>query len=398
MRAFAVAFLADYFVSWMGGASLLGFVVNGVMRAAAAQNTRVHVLLSAQQLPEALRREVRDFLPLPRAQLDAEGPLACLLDNLPALELVLFYRDLDATLDALGVDVIGPTGQDLGTQQRRPWFAYVPDFQHQHLPRFFTQRERQSRDGQFRALLENSAGLFVNSGTVVADLERFYGAAARSARVLRLPQVYPDLDGAFGDREAEVRTRYGLARPYLLSCSQRWLHKQHEVLVAAFAEHRARNPRSALQLVFTGERSDYRDPAYADAVDALVAELGLTEHVRHVGLVPRADQLQLIRGARALLQASLFEGGPGASGTLEAALLGVPVVASDIGANRELQFGQFRFFEAGQPKALARELERFEGEGVEAARREPVFDAEQIEFLRLASGLQTIAALRSAAA
>lgn len=397
MRPFSVAFLADYFVSWMGGATLLGFVVDGVMRAAEAQNTRVHLLLSAQQLPEALRREVRDFLPLPRAQLNAEGPLACLLDNLPALDVVLFYRDLDATLDALGVDVIGPTGQDLGTQQRRPWFAYLPDFQHQYLPRFFTQRERQFRDGQFRALLENSTGLFVNSGTVVADLERFYGGAARSARVLRLPQMYPDLSGALDEREAEVRARYGLERPFLLSCSQRWLHKQHEVLVAAFAEHRARHPGSALQLVFTGERSDYRDPTYADAVDALVAELGLAEHVRHVGLVPRADQLQLIGAARALLQASLFEGGPGASGTLEAALLGVPIVASDIGANRELQFGNSRFFEAGQPKALARELARFEDAGADAVRREAVFDAEQIEYLRLASGLQTIGALRSVA-
>ncbi len=395
MPAFSVAFLADYFVSWMGGATLLGFVVDGVMRAAEAQNTRVHLLMSAQQLPEVLRREVRDFLAVPRAQLPAQGPLGCLLDNLPALEVVLFYRDLDATLDALGVDVIGPSGQDLGAHQRRPWFAYLPDFQHQHLPRYFTQRERQQRDGHFRALVENSAGVFVNSGTVVADIERFYGGAARQARVLRLPQLYPDLAGARAGREAEVRARYGLARPFLLSCSQRWLHKQHEVLVAAFAEHRARHPRSELQLVFTGERSDYRDPAYADAVDALVAELGLAEHVRHVGLVPRADQLQLIGAARAVLQASLFEGGPGASGTLEAALLGVPVVASDIGANRELQFGRFRFFEAGQPKALARELARLESGDV--TERVPVFDVEQIEFLRLASGLQTIGALRSVA-
>jgi len=393
MRPFSVAFLADYFVSWMGGATLLGFAVNGVMRAAEAQNTRVHVLMSAQQLPEALRREVRDFLPVPRAQLAAEGPLGCLLDNLPALDVVLFYRDLDTTLEALGVDVIGPTGQDLGTGRRRPWFAYLPDFQHQHLPSFFTQRERQQRDSHFRALLENSAGVFVNSGTVVADIERFYGGAARKARVLRLPQVYPDLAAALDDRAVAVRARYGLARPFLLSCSQRWLHKQHEVLVAAFAEHRARHPDSALQLVFTGERSDYRDPTYADAVDALVAQLGVSEHVRHIGLVPRADQLQLIRSARALLQASLFEGGPGASGTLEAALLGVPVVASDIAANRELQFGQFRFFEAGNAKSLARELARFDGD--DAAARAPVFDAEQIEFLRLASGLQTIGALRS---
>lgn len=395
MRPIAIAFLADYYISWMGGANILGFLLNGVFRAAAAQNATVHVLLRASNLPEAVQHEVRDFLPIGRAQISANGPLRCLLDNVPSLETVLFYKDLPATLDALQVDVIGPTGENLGGASSRPWFAYIPDFQHQHLPHFFSQRERLQRDAHFRALTENSAGIFVNSATVAADIQRFYAGAAKTRRIHRFPQVFPDVSSALDDRRAAVLAQYGIRGPYLLSCSQRWLHKQHELILGAFAEFRSRHPDSPLRLVFTGERSDYRNPAYAAAVESLVEQFGLADHVLHVGLIPRVDQLQLIAGARALVQASLFEGGPGASGTLEAALLGTPIIASDIEANRELAFGRFRFFDAQRSSALAAALDALNGD--EAQRSAP-FDHEQIEFLTTASGLQTLAALRSALA
>lgn len=397
MKPIGIAILADFYVSWMGGANILGFMLGGMLRAAAAQNASVHLLLNARQLPAAMHNDVRDFLPIAAAKLNTDGPLRCLLDNLPDLPQVLFYKDLAATLGVLKVDVIGPCGDNLGADFVRPWFAYVPDFQHQYLPHFFSQAERIRRDTHIRSQIENAAGVFVNSATVGADIERFYSGAARGKPIHRLPQVYPDVAGGFEDRRAQTMLRYQQAAPYLLSCSQRWMHKQHEFILAGFAEFVRNHPASPLQLLFTGEPGDHRDPGYAPAVEALVDQLGLRPRVRHLGLVPRADQLQLIAGAQAVVQASQFEGGPGASGTLEAALLGTTILASDIAANRELAFGHTRFFDGQRSNTVAAAIAAL-GEPRDEPHRHRPFDLEQIEFLSTASGLQTIAALRAALA
>lgn len=393
MRAFSVAMLGDYFTSWMGGANFLGFMFNGMLQAAPSQHATVHLLMRHTNLPEALQREVKDFLPLRREQLNTAGPLKCLLDNVPQITHVLFYRDLPATLDALQIDVIGPTGDNLGSNFSRPWFAYLPDFQHQYLTRFFSQRDRVQRDQHFRTLVENSHGVFVNSAAVVSDVQRFYAGAAQSQRIYRFPQMLADVSvGREGI--AQAQDRLGIGRhPYLISCSQRWLHKQHELVIGAFAEFIDAHPQSPLHLVFTGEKTDYRNPAYAQAVQALIERFGLQDRIHDLGLIDRVDQLRLIAGARALVQASLFEGGPGASGSMEAALLGTTVLASDIDANRELPFGRLKFFDRQRSSALAELIGQLPSD-------EQVHDVpyaeEHIEFLTTAGGLQLLAALRSA--
>jgi len=397
LKRLGIALLADWYCGWMGGANILASLLNGLLRAAPVQNAQVHVLMNASTLPQPLREQVVDFLPVPTSSLGVDGPLRCLVDGVPSLPHLLFYRDLRATLDVLGVDVIGPCGQDLGKEFPRPWFAYIPDFQHQYLPHFFTQADRIAREREFRAKVENAAGVFVNSATVAADIARFYPAAARATRIIRFPTAYPDVRSGFVDRRAEVLARHRQSAPYLLSCSQRWMHKQHEFVLSGYAEYLRSNPDSPLELLFTGEREDHRDPGYGRAVEELIGTLGLSTRVRHLGMVAREDQLQLIAGARALVQASLFEGGPGASGTFEAALLGTPVLASDIEPNRELHVGRTLLFDAQRTATLARLIATVDGEPDTAGREAP-FDAEQIEFLQIASGITTIAAMRGAVA
>lgn len=395
MRPFTVAFIADFYVGWMGGASLLGFMLGGVLRAAPRHGAQVHVLLTDRVLPEAVRQQLPATVAVPAAQFSGGGPLGCLVAALPEGAQLVVYKDLRTTLDALQVDVVGPSGFNLGTDLGRPWFAYIPDFQHQYLAEYFTQAERLGRDANFRTLVENAAGVFVVSATVAADIARFYPAASRSKRILRFPQLYPDVSPAFTDQRAETLARLGLRAPFVLSCSQRWLHKQHELIVAGFAELLQSQPDSPLHLVFTGETRDHRDPGLAARVEALIDSLGLRHRVHHLGLVARTDQLQLVAAAHALVTASRFEGGAGASGILEAALLGTPIVASDIEPHRELGFGRAVYFDVARSRALADALLSLGAPTVGVA-RVPLLDAQQMELLLSASGLQTLMALRAA--
>jgi glycosyltransferase involved in cell wall biosynthesis len=396
-----VAFLADYFVSWMGGAQLLANILNCLASVAPSQGVRVEVLMHARAIGKENDESLGDFLRVDLAGLRASGPFQCLVEG-TALREIVFYRDLGRACAALGVRVIGPTGENLGRDFPLPWFGYVPDFQHQYLTHFFSQDERLFRDRQFRQVVENAWGVYVTSGAAAGDVERFYPGPARQRQVLRLPVALPRLD-AIADLGA-VTAAYGLQRPFFLSCSQRWLHKQHPLVLEAFATVVRRNPSWPLDLVFTGETSDHRDPGYSARVDARIHELGIADRVRVLGLVPRDHQLALVRLALAVVQASLFEGQAGASGTLEAALLGTRIIASDIATNRELAFGRQRYFDAASAEGLAGHLEAVVREVAASGSAEAdiaaalPFDESGRQLLAMASGLQLISTLRAAAA
>jgi glycosyltransferase involved in cell wall biosynthesis len=399
MRPLSVAFLADHYVGWMGGAHLLANLLNCVNSVAANQSVRVTVLMDMRGLGAAVPPGTGNLLSVEVANLRVAGPLQCLLDTTRTTHIV-FYRDLRAAVQELGVQVIGPTAINLGTDFPIPWFGYICDFQHQYLADLFSQQERVQRDQLFRSLVENATGVFVTSATAAVDLERFYPAAAKAKQVLRMPTAMPDL--ADVTPPAAALARYGLARPFFLSCSQRWMHKQHPLILRAFAEMVAPNPQMPLDLVFTGDTSDYRDPAYSGRVDELIAALGLTDRVHVLGQVPRADQLALIRSTLAVVQASLFEGQAGASGTMEAALLGTRIIASDIATNRELPFGRMRFFAADSASALAAQMAAVVAESpAGAAAGLPVdatpFDDPSRQLLEMASGLNLLATLRAVA-
>ncbi len=129
------------------------------------------------------------------------------------------------------------------------------------------------------------------------------------------------------ERRAEVASRYGIERPYLLCVSNIEPKKNLAATVEAFASAR-RKARLPHRLVLAGGKSwGARD------VEAAIA--GLAPGIVHrTGYVEQRDVPALIAGADALLMWSLVEGF-GLS-ALEAMACGTPVICSDRGALPEV--------------------------------------------------------------
>lgn len=398
MKPLSIAFLADHYVGWMGGAHLLANVLNCVNSVAANQSVRVTVLMDMRALGGVADQTPGNLLHVDVGTLKVSGPLQCLLDT-TRIGQIVFYKDLRRAVAELAIQVVAPSSINLGTDFPIPWFGYICDFQHQYLPHLFNQQERIQRDVLFRSLVENATGVFVTSATAATDVERFYPAAARSKPVLRMPTALPDISTVSAPEV--VSGTYGIERPYFLSCSQRWLHKQHPVILRAFASLIDQDPNMPADLVFTGDTSDYRDPTYSAQVDALIVSLGIAGRVHVLGQIPRSDQLALIRSALALVQASLFEGQAGASGMMEAGLMGTRMIASDLGTNRELPFGRTSYFPVDDTAGLAARMagviadRAAAGPSAHPAAAIP-FDEPSRQLLEMASGLNLLASLRSA--
>ena len=176
-------------------------------------------------------------------------------------------------------------------------------------------------------------------------------AAAAAPRALGLPvtiipsAVESDPPDPAGVRD--LQTRFGLAgRRVLVTAAALSPEKDPLTLIEALAILRQDHPE--VLCLHCGAEG-----AAADAARARVAELGLADHYRLAGFLPRVtDALAL---AEAYVSSSRFE----ALGTsvLDACLAGLPVVATDVGGHREiLAPDRGLLTPAGDAAALAQQL------------------------------------------
>ena len=107
-------------------------------------------------------------------------------------------------------------------------------------------------------------------------------------------------------------------------------------------------------VVCTGWQGDYRDPGYFDRQQDWIRRHRLERRIRILGLLSRADQVQLIRRAAAVLQPSLFEGW--SLLVEDARALGKRIYLSDIPVHREQAPSNASFFPAGRADLLAEQI------------------------------------------
>lgn len=214
---------------------------------------------------------------------------------------------------------------------------WIPDLQHRRLRGTFSRTERLKRELAFIRFAVPARRIVVSSEAVRRDAARAYPPFGRKLRVLRFTTVVPP--ELTETDPAEMLARYGLEPGYLFLPNQFWKHKNHAVAFAVAAE-------LDRVLVCTGATDDHRDPGYFQQLTQ-----DLPGNVRILGVVPRTDYLQLLRGAAAVVQPSRFEGW--SSVVEDARAFGKPIALSDIAVHREQNPRGAHFFDPDEPAALA---------------------------------------------
>lgn len=254
---------------------------------------------------------------------------------------------------SVNADIVFPTMLPLGSS-RVAHVGYLFDFQHRHIPEMFPARIRRNRDLRFAKIAADADAVIVNSKAVAKDAEVFLNLSSES--ILTIPYTPHAHPWWFDVKPAEVQRRYGIGAHYLLISNHFWKHKDHATALQAFALLRQDYPDMDLHLALTGDPVDHRDPRHYSKLVAISRALGITDSTHFLGLIPKRDQLALLRGCATLLQPTRFEGGPGGGSVYEAIGLGVPAVVSDIPVNLEIDQGDIRFFKTGDAADLARHV------------------------------------------
>lgn len=234
-----------------------------------------------------------------------------------------------------------------------PQICWIPDFQHVYRPDFFSVEERQNRDRHFARIMAEAARVVVSNQCSYADAVRFYPEARHKLAMLPFT-MYLGQDWRRADARQVVR-KYDLPQKFLLFPSQLWKHKNHDTVFRAIYLLHERGIDDAV-LVCTGFEHDSRFPNYAIELREFLATHRLKAAVRMLGLLPRPDQVQLMRAASALVQPSLFEGWSAV--VEEGRSLGKLIFASDIPMHREQLAERVHLFPPTSAEALADLLAR----------------------------------------
>lgn len=247
------------------------------------------------------------------------------------------------------VDVVFP--HPIREQEDRT-ISWIPDFQELHLGYFFSDDEIARRRDHHRRRFA-TAGLIVSSQDVRNDVDRFYPGECNRIAVVR----FASFDSFDPGKVDETRAKYGLPDRYIFCANQVWLHKNHILVLRAVALLKSMGVD--VSMVFTGNEVDYRVAGYAAYLKQQAREWDILDRVHFLGFIPRGEQLCLMKGARYIVQPSLFEGW---STVIEdAKSMGQFVVASDLEVHKEQLTEACRFFSRHDPLALAEVIQELEG-------------------------------------
>lgn len=351
--------LGHTFVNWAGGLDFVRMVTSSLQ--ATSEPLELHLLLPIDGPWFHTRTRLRAWRDSLRSSPVATQPSRSTIDAAVASfgsgicvhAIDLGGRSLRAKFHALKLDAMLPALKPLPVGPDIPWVGYVYDFQHRHLPQLFKPRQIARRERSFVQMLTRARSVIVNAQAVADDIKRFIPQAR--AEVFALP-FCPQPDPSWFDLPAPSLEGLGIdaGQPYFIICNQFWQHKDHATAWRAFAELQRTHPEA--HMVCTGDTGDFRDMNYFPRLLARADQLGIKPRLHILGLVPKREQIALLRGACALIQPTLSEGGPGGGAAYDAVSLGVPVLLSDIAVNREITDAGVHFFRVGDAGDLAEKM------------------------------------------
>ena len=182
--------------------------------------------------------------------------------------------------------------------------GWIPDFQHKYLTDFFTGGAIKRKDKEFSNISKCSQFVVLSSESAKSDFCNFFPEWEHKAKVLPFVTIP---DPIWYEMEpAKVLEQYNIPEKFFLISNQFWQHKNHITVFYALKLLQERGVYPTI--ICTGKLYDDRNKGYSNKILESIEKLGISKQLHLLGVIPKADQIQLLRASIALIQPSLFEG------------------------------------------------------------------------------------------
>lgn len=266
---------------------------------------------------------------------------------------------------------------------------WIPDFQNNYYPDFFSVKENKVKDKTNRMILGTNAKLVLSSEQAKADACKFYSKVKAQIKVVHfVSYILPELEKITDEQSRSILNKYHLeAKKYIYIANQFWKHKNHIVVFEAVKLLRNMGKLENVEFVFTGAPDIRKDVEYSRLIQDYFEDAELSGHVKNLGFIDRTEQLIIMKWADFMIQPSLFEGW----GTVleDAKVLDKTVLLSDIPVHFEQKNDKCVFFKRDNAQDLAEKIEKVyymektenPQDGIERMRKEAYEYSKQLEGL-----------------
>lgn len=331
---------------WYAGVTVVDSIVHSIVQIPKAERPQLFLVITEDNLPYL---SSYDLLPLHQHLIPLTDGIIFVGENVTAAQMLIQYPFTHyVSINDLfkNIDILLPINSDIYPGQ--PGIPWIPDFQHHYLPQLFSPSDIANRNAKFQKIADNTPIVIFTSNDVKKDFLNLYPTSSAKTNVLPIP-VHPKDEWYTGD-PYQTQLKYNLPARFILCSNQFWMHKNHSTLFHAIAT--LRQLGQDVHLVCTGSTSDYRNPDYFPALQKLIHELNITDLVHILGLIPRQDQIQLMRRSLFAVHPSLFEGLNLIA--QECQLLGKKIILSDLPIHHEQNIGIY--FARGNAADLAAKI------------------------------------------
>jgi glycosyltransferase involved in cell wall biosynthesis len=354
---FRIALFNPYDQSWVAGTEYIRNIIFGISGLEPGERNALEIRLITRKTNDdsLLKRTescpgkihfIEDILGPETFWKKCKWKTAGLVLNRP------YYR-YENFLKIQGFDFIYPYVSSCNDSLSRNSAAWIFDFQHKYLPKNFSRTEILLRDRYFDLIARYASNVVLSSRSAQDDFHTFFPQAAHKSTVLSFKTVpAPEW---FEGIPADIQKKYSLPERFFIVSNQIWQHKNHLAILEALHFLKAEGVHPIV--VWTGQPSDYRRPGYYQVIVKTIREYQLEHQVLILGLIPKIDQMHLMRRSIAVIQPSLFEGW--STVVEEARCIGKPIILSDIPVHIEQNPPNSEYFDHTSSESLAQAMAKW---------------------------------------
>jgi len=243
---------------------------------------------------------------------------------------------------------------DLNFKYRKNGIFFIPDIGHKELKENFNLIIRFRRYIQIRLILTFGKYVLVNSRYIGDNLIKNYNFVKAKIVVSPFYGFIPDFESGYIEKNYLNKFTN---QKYFIVCNQFWVHKNHLTAIKALKQLNEKS-KSNIKLICTGFKIDYRGNDHVEEITKYINENNLINDIIFTDFLDRKELLNLINNSIALVQPSIYEGGPGGFSSADAISLNKKVIISDIKINSEIKKdSRFIFFNPYDPSELSNKME-----------------------------------------
>lgn len=223
---------------------------------------------------------------------------------------------------------------------------WIPDFQEDHFPEYFSVEEVKARKDYQRKVICQGDFVVFSSNDAKNDFNRLYPQSKVKQKVLHFAVTLPDFSHL---KIKELLQKYSLTKDYFFCPNQFWTHKNHIVVLKALKLIKEKGIN--IQIAFSGKEKDYRNSDNFKQLKKFVETNELNNCIKFLGFIERCDQLCLMKNSIAIVQPSLFEGW--STVVEDAKALNKFIILSNLKVHKEQIKENVHFFEPTDHEQLA---------------------------------------------